>query len=81
MRFTSIKVFLLLFLGNDKCTEQGGIIGRSFTHHLYSMQLVKHSSLILSLFHDSVERFLVKTNSGLISYKIEGMFGELHART
>ena len=25
-----------------------------FTHHLYSIQLVKHSSLILPLFHDSV---------------------------
>ena len=29
-----------------------------FTHHLYSIQLVKHCSLILPLFHDSV--FLVK---------------------
>ena len=59
MCVTSTEVFLLLFLGNYKWTEKGGILVRSFTHHLYSNQLVKHSSLILSLFYDSVEKWTV----------------------
>ena len=59
MCVTSTEVFLLLFLGNYKWTEKGGILVRSFTHHLYSNPLVKHSSLILSLFYDSVEKWTV----------------------
>ena len=73
MCVTSTEVFLLLFLGNYKWTEKGGILVRSFTHHLYSNQLVKHSSLILSLFYDSVEKCAHELWN-------EGVVGKLHAR-
>ena len=56
MRVTGTEVFLLLLLlGNHQCTEKDEIFVLIFTHHLYNIQLAKHSSLIFSLFHDSVE--------------------------
>ena len=74
-------LLLSLFKGNYKCAEQGGIFVWSFTHHLYSIQLVKRSSLILSLFHDSVEGLKVKTSSAHINYEIKELFGKSQART
>ena len=42
---------------------------------------MKRSSLILSLFHDSVEGLKVKTSSVHINYEIKGLFGKSQART
>ena len=60
MHVSGTGVFLSLFLGNCKRTEQGRLFVWSFTHHLYSIQLVKHISLNLSLFHNSAEIFLTE---------------------
>ena len=42
---------------------------------------MKRSSLILSLFHDSVEGLKVKTSSAHINYEIKELFGKSQART